>query len=372
MKTSKIRSNTEFKKAAKDHQIAFRSDPEIGVPAKSEDCPVNEANYPLLKNPRREDPIRVRSALLWGDAMDKNKNYRIFYSGFRGEITREINSLYAASKKENGNFMIGPMVTNLLRSEHIPYNVFFPIKKWDMAGAAQMFNELLEFKRIDKIIDILIEYNPKTLGDRTSFDVFIKYSTADNLTGGIGIEVKYTEKEYPLKKKNKDGKITKEYRDTHDELGNLHIAHGDNEYKTDYYSPCIFSGWFRKESFEDVAVAEIKNRIGRHVVCNDYRQIWRNHLLGASMILSDNQDTKLDEFFSLTVYPYGNGHFSAQRSKSGKTIWEEYAEMLTPAGQRTIRHTTYERLFPLMRKHLRSVPHIDQWIDYLEERYIIP
>lgn len=121
-------SNTEFKKEARTHQIDFRSNPEIGIPAKSEDCPIPEANYPIINNPRRVDPIRVRSSLLWDDAKDE-KGFRIFYSGFRKEITQQV---YADRKTRD--FKITPMVTNLLRSEHIPYNVFFPMT-WDRAGS---------------------------------------------------------------------------------------------------------------------------------------------------------------------------------------------------------------------------------------------
>jgi hypothetical protein len=311
----------------------------------------------IIRN-EKETTVLVKSSLLWDDAKD-DLGFRIFYSGFRKEITEEI---YAV-RKNKPDMSIGPMVTNLLRSEHIPYNVFFPMTM-DLTGAGNLFNNILGFERISSVSEISIEYNPGTLSDGTAFDVFVKYYTSDNKIGGIGIEVKYTEKEYHLKKTDKNGRITKEYKETHDENDGIRLA--DN-----YKIPSINSGWFKSEFIEDIHASAItRGHKPKHVVNDDYRQIWRNHLLGASMVLSNDTETHLDEFTSLTVFPEGNGHFSAKRSKTGKTLWKEYNEMLTTEGQATIKHFTFEELFPLMRKYLRNVPKIDEWIDYLKRRYI--
>lgn len=101
-----------------------------------------------------------------------------------------------------------------------------------------------------------------------------------------------------------------------------------------------------------------------HVVANQYRQIWRNHILGASMVLGLCDDI-LSEFTSLTIYPKGNGHFSG--------IWPKYESMLTPSGQETFRHLTYEDLFHMMQECLNvtKIPNLNQWMDYLNRRYII-
>ncbi len=90
-------SNAVFKDRARSHQINFRRDPEIDVPAMSENCKECEANYPIIRNPRREEPIRVQSSLLWSDAADVT-GFRIFYSGFRKEITQQ---LYADRCRES-------------------------------------------------------------------------------------------------------------------------------------------------------------------------------------------------------------------------------------------------------------------------------
>jgi hypothetical protein len=362
-KEPQIWSNAKFKSVARQLQIEFRKDPEIAVPAKPEtEAELDEItpNYPVLHIIRneKETTVLVKSSLLWDDAKD-DLGFRIFYSGFRKEITEEI---YAV-RKNKPDMSIGPMVTNLLRSEHIPYNVFFPMTM-DLTGAGNLFNNILGFERISSVSEISIEYNPGTLSDGTAFDVFVKYNTSDNKIGGIGIEVKYTEKEYHLKKTDKNGRITKEYKETHDENDGIRLAEN-------YKIPSINSGWFKSEFIEDIHASAItRGHKPKHVVNDDYRQIWRNHLLGASMVLSNDTETHLDEFTSLTVFPEGNGHFSAKRSKTGKTLWKEYNEMLTTEGQATIKDLTFEKLFPLMRKYLRNVPKIDEWIDYLERRYI--
>lgn len=246
------------------------------------------------------------------------------------------------------------MVTNLLRSEHIPYNVFFPMRH-DLDGTTRLFNRILGKERIAAISKISIEYNPKGLADGTSFDVYIEYTPKGanpSEKGGIGIEVKYTEKEYPIKRS------TKEWEETHDASG-IHLA--DN-----YRTPSNACGWFKPEFIADVPF-EDKEGIAAHVVANRYRQIWRNHILGASMLLglSERQDDKLTEFTSLTVYPKDNGHFSE--------VWDEYEFKLTLDGLKTFKHITYEDLFPLMQECLSEtdIPLLNKWMNYLNRRYII-
>lgn len=116
----------------------------------------------------------------------------------------------------------------------------------------------------------------------------------------------------------------------------------------------------------DVPFAD-KDRLASHVAANRYRQIWRNHLLGASMILglSANPEDRLSEFTSLTVYPRENSHFTE--------VWSDYESKLTSTGLATFKHITYEELFPLMRHYLNatSIPNLNEWIDYLYRRYII-
>ncbi len=109
---------------------------------------------------------------------------------------------------------------DMLRSEHIPFN-FFPPFKLDLNFCKNVFNEFLGgcIKSIEKktIIDnednIKIEFPPSPnvyyLNDGTSFDTYIEYTHLDNTKGIIGIEVKYTEREYTLIKYKKNKKTGK-------------------------------------------------------------------------------------------------------------------------------------------------------------------
>lgn len=331
-------TQSEFKSAARRHQINFKiNDPEINIP---------EDRFYVRKQNRngKEYTINVESTLKWEDCRDENGDYYIFFSGFRHDITKEINRKTFSTK--------GQMVTNLLRSEHIPYNIFFPMI-YDKKGTACLFNKIIGDGRIAEVNEIVIEYNPGGLKDGTSFDVYIEYTAAKHGgKGGIGIEVKYTEKEYPIKRGSK------EWQETHNAIG-IHLA--DN-----YRLPSEHCGWFKEEFIADVPFDNQK-RLTTHVVANPYRQIWRNHILGASMIhgLCPNEKDKLSEFTSLTVYPQGNRHFS--------DTFVCYESMLTSSGRDTFKHLTYEDLFPMIKECIdeSKIPNLTEWVNYLYRRYII-
>ena len=340
-------SHQEFKEKARQHQINFKTSKEgLNIPLTQ--CYIRR----YTDRQGNFQNQHVESSLDKSDVFDKDNNYIIFYEGFRKEISYEINSREFSPYSQ--------MVTNLLRSEHIPYNLFFPMKL-DIEAAKNLFNEILGKNRIAKITDIIIEHNPVKikgengkediyhLEDGTAFDTYIEYLTPKGLKGGIGIEVKYTEGSYPLKKDSK------EYKETHDEAtGNFHLANN-------YREPSFNSGWFKSEFIEDLSDLK-SDKAKEHVVANKYRQIWRNHLLGASMVLNND----LDEFTSLTVYPEGNGHFDNE-------LWDGYENKLTPEGQKTLRHITYEELFPLIEKYFKggSIQKAENWVTYLKKRYLV-
>ncbi len=324
-------THSEYKENAREHQNRFKEE---------------VLHIPLERSPRRilrwkdnDGVLRyretiVRSSLLYADSRDGDGNYVIFYPGYRKEISEAVNQTTSSTK--------GQMITNLLRSEHIPYNIFFPMRH-DLEGAKNLFNNLLGGDRIASIERIVIEYNPGGLKDGTAFDVYVEYLTDENHPGGIGIEVKYTEKDYPIR----NG--TKEWNETH-QNGQIHLA--DN-----YRIPSVESGWFKEEVISDAPISETI-----HVVSNKYRQIWRNHLLGAAMVLNH----QLLEFTSLTVFPSGNTHFSE--------ILPEYEEkILTEQGKNTFKYITYEQLFPLIEESFDSsvIPKLNDWIAYLRQRYIV-
>ncbi len=128
-----------------------------------------------------------------------------FYQDF--DILNAVHERYG--KKYNKQ-----LYSNLLRSEHIPFNLFIPLR-YDQKFAKEVLGELLKDK-IKEILKIEIEYAPpskeKYLDDRTSFDAYIKYINEDNHPGIYGIEVKYTEHGYPLKKDStEDRQIKKKF-----------------------------------------------------------------------------------------------------------------------------------------------------------------
>lgn len=122
----------------------------------------------------------------------------------------------------------------MLRSEHIPWNVFVPMMH-EPCATAHLFNDILGTDEIDEVTDIRIEWAPdktKCLNDNTSFDTYIEY-LHDGKTCGIGIEVKYTEEGYPFgvkerrevmeNERSKDALVTKSSNWYIPEIANLPI-----------------------------------------------------------------------------------------------------------------------------------------------------
>lgn len=153
----------DFKKKARMHQSLFRQK------SLEVDCDVH--GNMLLENDGR-----------------KGLN---FYADY--EILKSVHERYG--KKYNKQ-----LYSNLLRSEHIPFNLFIPLR-YDLDFANNVLNDLIS-NIIKKIIRIEIEFAPspkeKYLNDRTSFDAYIEYTHTDGGSGILGVEVKYTEQGYPL------------------------------------------------------------------------------------------------------------------------------------------------------------------------------
>lgn len=227
------------------------------------------------------------------------------------------------------------LCTNLLRSEHIPYNIFFPMS-WNLEATAELMRNITG-RDIAEVNDIRIEW-PKMpsmqsneyINDRTAFDTFIEYKDNDGRTCGIGIEVKYTEKGYPIG--------IKEEKMVNDETSAYHLVTKESE--------CYEYGELTCSDF-------IKKVLAQH----DYRQIWRNHMLGIAMV----QKGALHSFLSVHLYPKFNEHF--------QKVVPEYQAMQSEAGKATFMPLTYESLFLAMEQvHFSDVD--KQWLDYLRKRYI--
>lgn len=259
---------------------------------------------------------------------------KIFYPPYKDRILDAINMRYP----DKDDFNLSPLFANLLRSEHIPWNIFIPMHD-NLSAAAKTFDEIIGNGSIAEVLDILIEYAPEkqfALNDGTSFDTFVIYRHTDGTLGGIGIEIKYTESGYPLKRESK------EYND---------IMRGDNKKYADITRNC---GFYRS----DIATTPLMHS---PLVRNEFRQIWRNHILGASMLGNGSIKYNLKHFFSITIYPQANTHFF-------KCI-PLYEKMLTDYGKSTFKGITYEEFFDIMDKHFVSKEE-KQWINYLIIRYL--
>ena len=165
------------------------------------------------------------------------------------------------------------------------------------------------------------------LNDGTSFDAYIEYTLSDNSQGIIGIEVKYTEKEYNLPKNSKQEKDV-------------------NDKSSKYYTVTDRCGLYKPKATEVLPT-------------DNFRQIWRNHILGESILLTDNE--KFKNFTSLTLFPADNTHFI----KTSK----EYIDLLE-SNDNNFLPLTYEDFFVLLGKHCPD-NNYKKWLDYLTTRYIV-
>ena len=159
-------NNTEFKKAAKRHQINYR-----------------EQNI--------STDYKTYETWLTDEFGKEGKN---FYNKL---------SVFSVVQQRYPNFYID-LYSDMLRSEHIPFNLFVPFRH-NLEFCKNVFNEFLGgcIKSINSrsIIDggenIKIEFAPSPkenyLNDGTSFDTYIEYNHKDGTKGIIGVEVKYTE-----------------------------------------------------------------------------------------------------------------------------------------------------------------------------------
>lgn len=298
--------------------------------------------------------IYVEALLKWEDAKDG----KIFYEGYRHQILNEIRHLRASGLYTPSAMMM----CHTLRSEHIPWNVFFPMSlSLDMKNHAKdVFNTIIEqvssdLPKIKEISSIKIEYAPKDkyateppftmcyLNDRTSFDTYIEYLSEDGNKGGIGIEVKYTEEGYLPGETEKKAAII--------EPKKLEHRYYDVMKKSAYYVPAAF-------------IPDDKHpNLWSPLVSNELRQIWRNHLLGASMI----QHNDIKYFLSLHLYPIGNIHFHGDEKHMGAV--EYYKCWLGMEGQKTWKGITFEELFKMIQENYIGQEYRD-WVSYLKERYL--
>lgn len=274
---------------------------------------------------------------------------RLHQSRFRAEVLNLHYNTYGnyltKEDGENGNnFYLGfgifeavkkyrkynkPLYSNMLRSEHIPFNFFIPFNL-NKTFCKNVFNEFFN-GNIQTIERIEIEFAPQPrenyLNDRTSFDAYLEYSRSDNSKGIIGIEVKYTEREYRLEKESTQREAILD--------------------KTSKY----YTVTERSKIYKPQAIYMLPT--------DKFRQVWRNHLLGESILLADGD--KFKHFTSLTLFPEGNLHFIKTSKEYINLLVDNYNKFLP---------LTYENFFAACLKHCPD-NNYREWLNYLTTRYIV-
>jgi hypothetical protein len=214
------------------------------------------------------------------------------------------------------------LISDGLRSEHIPFNLFGPlVNQLDSDNVIKFFSALagVKFTTID---DIEFEYSPppahEILNDHTAFDVYITARKGER-PYAIGVEVKYTEGSY---------------------------SWGDKEQERMEDPQSIYNILTQeKKEFTKNAAQNL---------CNIHlKQIWRNFLLG---IVTENP-----QFIFVHLYPEGNTHQTA--------VCKKFNEQLSQDGRSIFRSTTYENFLAMAKKDLNSI--LSPWIEYIEARYIV-
>lgn len=212
---------------------------------------------------------------------------------------------------------------DMLRSEHIPFNLFAPLVI-NRTLAKDLIQNAFRIK-CNEVLEVRFEYAPgpreNYLNDGTAFDVYIHYRGENDKESGIGIEVKYTEKSYPIgvtEKKN--------------------VENQDSKY-------------WRVTKASGVFINDANPLLGSDAM----RQIWRNHLLGLAMV----QRGDIAEFTSIILYPKGNDHF-------GQVI-PEYRALMHESHRHQVNGCTYETFIA----EIKGDGEIMKWKDYLEKRYLV-
>ena len=278
-----------------------------------------------LKNYVSERNISFQSYCILYDGDALNHQFVRHDEEFIKEVEARC-KIYDKSEKVKAQFK------NMLRSEHISYNFFIPLKlKKEKNTVIQFFKHLLHRDDLRSITKFEIEWAPKdskkALDDKTSFDTYIQFELHNGKKLGAGIEVKYTEKSYPY---------------TKTEFERLKTQNS----KSPYYK--IWS--------DPISIYKPETYLTLGEKC--YKQFFRNHLLGISMI----KNGELDEFMSVHLYPAGNSY---QDTYSKKYLQNIHTHM-----QHTFLPITFERFIEIGESTF-DTDEDKSWLSYISKRYIV-
>lgn len=98
--------------------------------------------------------------------------------------------------------------------------------------------------------------------------------------------------------------------------------------------------------------------ISMFLTAHHLRQIWRNHILGYSMLHKGD----VDIIHHVHLYPEGNEHFHNHALL-------EYRKLLTDKGNESFKTITYENYFDML-DYYSDNEKISNWVNYLRRRYL--
>lgn len=287
------KSDDDFKKKARLHQSKYRAE-------------VLKVGWQDYGNRLQDDDAQDDRLLNYYDQLNSREVWK-----------KRFNSSY--SRKRDAD---------MLRSEHIPFNLLAPLDT-DRQLAVEIIHKA--FGITCQSIDMIeIEYAPKPRGDflddGTAFDTYIQATMPDGKQCGLGIEVKYTERAYRIGNKEKMNMEDKSSR---------------------YWVVARNSG-----AFIDPDKPVFKG--------DNMRQIWRNHLLGLSM-KKKHQGEKgmIDDFYSITLFPNGNKHFHDHLP--------DYRTLLHVDERAKVLGCTFEHFIAA----IGGSAEFDTWRQWLERRYLV-
>lgn len=305
-------THKEFEEAAREHQWQYMQNWGAGIDLYSQ-------------NPDKN----CYAKRVWLQ-MEHARTGLVFYDDFRDEILRTPEIEKRLKNKQD------MLLSIVLRSEHIPYNLFWPLVQNPNSQQTKSVIGAIAGDSVKNVEKILIEYAPEDikdyLNDHTSFDTYVQYINEEGVRCGLGIEVKYTEKEYKIDKRST------QWKNTHTDDGTLQLSH-------EYRKATDESGYYLPN-------------VDAELIADELRQVWRNHILGASMVIHGD----IDCFKSITIFPNANPHFHH--------IEPMYRKLLTNKGNDTFELLTYESYFNILDQHF-SDDKGKNWVEYLRRRYII-
>jgi len=215
---------------------------------------------------------------------------------------------------------------DVLRSEHIPFNLFSPLENHKQVLAA-VLNKFMQ-QTIQTVDRIVIEFAPQPkanyLNDATSFDAYIEYTHTSGALGIIGIEVKYTEGDYKignneaLAVQNPDSPYWR-------------VTRQSNIHKPDCYS---------------------------QLITDRFRQVWRNQLLGESIKL--RHPDKWKHFTLAMIYPSGNTHI--------EEVTQEYRQLLVAPTNTSFIPISYQSYLQACNECI-SDDELNGWVNWCVRRY---